>query len=78
MVGKFKTTVQMIAIILLILIDTESVVYGLGMFLLYVAAVLTLWSMLLYLRAAWPSLTSTDLPENGTEAPGIEKTPHKG
>jgi hypothetical protein len=27
------------------------------MMLIYVAALLTLWSMLLYLRAAWPSLT---------------------
>jgi len=30
--------------------------YGLGMVLLYVAAGLTLWSMVLYLRTAWPSL----------------------
>jgi CDP-diacylglycerol--glycerol-3-phosphate 3-phosphatidyltransferase/cardiolipin synthase len=29
----------------------------LGVVLLYVAAVLTLWSMILYLRAAWPSLS---------------------
>lgn len=57
--GKLKTTAQMIAILLLIL---DGPVLGvpiqpLGMVLLYIAALLTLWSMLLYLRAAWPSLS---------------------
>ncbi|MBK1644966.1 CDP-diacylglycerol--glycerol-3-phosphate 3-phosphatidyltransferase [Thiocapsa imhoffii] len=57
--GKIKTTAQMVSIILLILRDTlfGPWVYDLGLFLLYVAAVLTLWSMILYLRAAWPSLS---------------------
>ena len=59
-VGKFKTTVQMVAIILLILVAPSSPIYGFGMVLLYLAAALTLWSMVLYLRAAWPSLTSVD------------------
>ncbi len=59
-VGKFKTTAQMVAIILLILVVPSSPVYGFAMVLLYVAAALTLWSMVLYLRAAWPSLTSVD------------------
>jgi CDP-diacylglycerol--glycerol-3-phosphate 3-phosphatidyltransferase/cardiolipin synthase len=59
MAGKFKTTVQMVAIILLILDDTwlSVPVYALGLVLLYLAAFLTLWSMAVYLRAAWPSLT---------------------
>ena len=58
LVGKFKTTVQMIAITLLILgKDPWGLpLYGLAMALLYVAAILTLWSMSIYLRAAWPSL----------------------
>jgi len=60
MVGKFKTTVQMLAIILLILVAPDYRIYALGMALLYVAAALTLWSMVLYLRAAWPSLTSAN------------------
>ena len=57
--GKIKTTAQMISIVLLILRDTAfgPWVYGLGLILLHVAAVLTLWSMILYLRAAWPSLS---------------------
>ncbi|MFN2110133.1 MAG: CDP-diacylglycerol--glycerol-3-phosphate 3-phosphatidyltransferase, partial [Anaerolineae bacterium] len=57
---KFKTTAQMISIILLILVGVDSKIYDLGMILLYIAASLTLWSMVLYLRAAWPSLTSPD------------------
>jgi CDP-diacylglycerol--glycerol-3-phosphate 3-phosphatidyltransferase/cardiolipin synthase len=61
-VGKFKTTVQMVAIILLILVAPQYPIYGFGMFLLYLAAALTLWSMVLYLRAAWPSLTTVDAP----------------
>ena len=57
--GKVKTAAQMVAIILLILrSDLFGLpIYDLGMALLYVAAALTLWSMFLYLRAAWPSLS---------------------
>lgn len=60
MVGKFKTTAQMIAIFLLILDDYLHWIplYEVGLVLLYIAASLTLWSMVLYLRAAWPSLTA--------------------
>jgi len=68
-VAKFKTTMQMIAIILLIFahVDTDSLLYGFGVGLLYVAAALTLWSMMLYLHAAWPSLTSPSKPSDGEE-----------
>jgi len=61
MVGKFKTTAQMVAIIFLILEELPFGVplYGLGLVLIYIAAALTLWSMVLYLKAAWPSLTAT-------------------
>lgn len=57
-IGKIKTAVQMIAILLLIY---EAPIAGIPIFtvgfvLLYVAATLTFWSMILYLRAAWPSL----------------------
>ncbi|WP_018231779.1 CDP-diacylglycerol--glycerol-3-phosphate 3-phosphatidyltransferase [Thioalkalivibrio thiocyanodenitrificans] len=52
--GKLKTTAQMVAIFLLLY---EQPVAGmpvvtLGLVLLYVAAALTLWSMIQYLRAA--------------------------
>lgn len=57
-VGKFKTAAQMTAIALLIYRDPFWVVpiYTIGLGLLYVAVLLTLWSMTQYLRAAWPTL----------------------
>lgn len=56
MVGKLKTTVQMVAIGCMIWkIPTFGVHwYTLGFYLLFAAAALTVWSMLLYLKAAWP------------------------
>ncbi len=58
LVAKFKTTVQMAALVLLLYkypIGTFPT-YAVGLLLLYVAAVLTLWSMFIYLRAAWPAM----------------------
>lgn len=57
-IGKVKTTFQMTAIILMIY-RTDLLglpLYTIGFVLLYVAAILTLVSMIMYLRAAWPSL----------------------
>lgn len=53
--GKVKTTLQMVAIIGFLLMSPASHPYLLiiSAVLLYIAAILTLWSMLLYLRAAW-------------------------
>ena len=61
-IGKFKTAAQMAAIALLIYRDDfwGVPVYTVGLVLLYVAVVLTLWSMTLYVRAAWPSLRGDD------------------
>lgn len=58
-VGKLKTAAQMSAIPLLLF---EAPVLGfdsvqLGTMLIYVAAVLTLWSMGYYMRCAWPELS---------------------
>jgi CDP-diacylglycerol--glycerol-3-phosphate 3-phosphatidyltransferase len=54
-VGKVKTTLQMIALFLLITFDLASSYWAwLGFVLLYVAAILTLWSMLVYISLAWP------------------------
>lgn len=62
-IGKFKTTIQMIAIF--VLLSANPQVYPglvlLGMVLLYIAAVLTLWSMVVYLKAAWPDLTGNSV-----------------
>jgi CDP-diacylglycerol--glycerol-3-phosphate 3-phosphatidyltransferase/cardiolipin synthase len=57
-IGKVKTTIQMVAILLLLykLPLGPFPSHGVGIVLLYVAAILTLWSMLVYLRAAWPIL----------------------
>lgn len=59
-VGKVKTTVQMIALIVLLATDAEGpvLIWGLGMVLVNAAAVLTIWSMAIYLRSAWPLLKS--------------------
>lgn len=58
-IGKLKTTAQMVSIILLLLRDSAMGpwVYYPGLALLYLAAILTLWSMWLYLQAAWPALS---------------------
>jgi CDP-diacylglycerol--glycerol-3-phosphate 3-phosphatidyltransferase len=58
-IGKIKTTAQMVAILLLLY---KNPLYGfpthdVGLLLLYMAAILTLWSMMEYLKAAWPILT---------------------
>jgi len=57
-IGKIKTTLQMISIILLLIHnpDTRSLIGITGYLLIYLAAILTLWSMLVYLRLAWPEL----------------------
>jgi len=58
-IGKIKTTAQMIALLLLLyqkpIGELDTVI--LGLVALYVAAILTLWSMVIYVRAAWPVLT---------------------
>lgn len=58
MVGKLKTTAQMVAIIVLLAFNPGDypTLHYVGVLLVYVAAGLTLWSMILYLKAAWPDL----------------------
>ena len=60
MLGKLKTTAQMTAITVLLWRDpiVGLPLYEIGLVLLYIAAAMTLWSMVVYLRAAWPILTS--------------------
>jgi len=56
-VGKVKTFVQMGALTVLLAFPNGSgVLSHLGLLALYVSAGLTLWSMVIYLRAAWPDL----------------------
>jgi CDP-diacylglycerol--glycerol-3-phosphate 3-phosphatidyltransferase/cardiolipin synthase len=60
-IGKIKTTIQMVAILLLLykMPLGPFPAHDVGIILLYVAAILTLWSMLVYLRAAWPILAGS-------------------
>jgi len=78
LVGKVKTTFQMIALIML-LFGTERVrgdddvreflgwipFFAIGHACLWIAAVLTLWSMIAYLRAAWPIVREHSREERG-------------
>ena len=59
-IGKIKTTLQMAAITGLLAVEPgydHFVAIGSAL-LLYVAVGLTIWSMLIYLKAAWPELRS--------------------
>ena len=69
--GKIKTVSQMAAIILLLFHDrifsldyrgwyVEFDGHAIGNFLIYVAAILTLWSMAYYLKMALPELTKEE------------------
>jgi len=62
MIGKIKTTAQMIAIPLLLYYQPVLGVsaFEFGTWLIYIAAVLTLWSMGYYMRMAWPHLIEED------------------
>ena len=53
-VGKLKTTFQMIAITVFLL-NWQSLEM-IGYVLMVIAVILTLWSMMIYLKAAWPYL----------------------
>ena len=58
-IGKLKTTLQMIAILLLLYKIPLGAfpAHTVGLVLLYIAAALTLWSMVVYVHAAWPLLS---------------------
>jgi len=57
-IGKIKTTAQMVAIPFMLWQAPLAglPVFQIGELLLYVAAGLTLWSMFIYVQAAWPAL----------------------
>ena len=59
LIGKLKTTAQMVAIPMLLYHDPigplDIALAGLG--LIWIAAVLTIWSMIYYMRKAWPEIT---------------------
>ncbi len=62
-IGKFKTIVQMVALVCLLYADRlwGLPIFVIGDWMLAVAALLTLWSGLAYLYAAWPILKKDSL-----------------
>lgn len=66
-IGKVKTTAQIIALLLLLYGQSVGAFPTMlvGMVLLYVAALLTLWSGFSYIRAAWPLLKAQGPAEGG-------------
>lgn len=64
MLGKVKTAMQFVAIVVLLLEhDKEAELlryWRVGEMLLVLAAILTIWSGLTYLKAAWPALNGAE------------------
>lgn len=55
--GKWKTAAQMLALVILLGNPPQMTIWvGLGFTLLIISAGLTLWSMVKYLKAAWPHM----------------------
>lgn len=65
MLGKIKTTFQMLAIVLLLYHEpiAELPTYVIGTWLIYIAVVLTLWSMIYYLMLAMPQINKKSREE---------------
>jgi len=61
MLGKYKTIVQIFGLSMMLFNHPlfGIPIYKLGVVLTAIAAVLTLWSMILYLRLAWPELKNS-------------------
>lgn len=57
-IGKVKTFIQMLAIVFLLVYRPDGALWigVIGFILLYVAAILTFWSMFMYLKTAWPAI----------------------
>jgi CDP-diacylglycerol--glycerol-3-phosphate 3-phosphatidyltransferase len=60
MMGKIKTTIQMVSLIILLATDTQGppLIWISGLVMINIAALLTMWSMAIYLHSAWPTLKS--------------------
>ena len=66
MAGKIKTTLQMFGIAFMVYQnDLFGIpIYKVGFVLLVLAAIMTIWSMLIYLKAAWPFIIEDQDPAN--------------
>jgi CDP-diacylglycerol--glycerol-3-phosphate 3-phosphatidyltransferase len=77
LVGKLKTIMQMVALVVLIVQHEKEAtalrLYHIGEGLLVIAGILTIWSGVYYLRAAWPILrgdTPAPVVSNKSDPPG--------
>ncbi|MGH8126414.1 MAG: CDP-diacylglycerol--glycerol-3-phosphate 3-phosphatidyltransferase [Rhodanobacteraceae bacterium] len=65
-IGKFKTVMQIVAILILLWERNKDAIFlrvwYAGEVLLVIAALLTIWSGLAYMKAAWPVLKSNRMP----------------
>jgi CDP-diacylglycerol--glycerol-3-phosphate 3-phosphatidyltransferase len=61
-IGKYKTILQMVGLSMLLYNDNllGLPIYAIGVVLSVAAAILTLLSMVMYLRSAWPTLTAEE------------------
>ena len=69
-VAKVKTVVQMLSIIALLALDpvvNAGWMLALAYTMLYAAALLTLWSMVIYLRAAWKVILEREQEQKSSE-----------
>ncbi|RKZ91939.1 MAG: CDP-diacylglycerol--glycerol-3-phosphate 3-phosphatidyltransferase [Candidatus Parabeggiatoa sp. nov. 1] len=66
-IGKIKTNAQMCALLMLLYHEPlfGLPIYEIGLLSLYVAAILTLWSMMVYLQAALPILLKNEDGKGG-------------
>lgn len=57
-IAKYKTAIQMLSLGMLVWYHPGSYLWFAwgGAILLYIAAILTIWTMCIYLKAAWPDL----------------------
>jgi CDP-diacylglycerol--glycerol-3-phosphate 3-phosphatidyltransferase len=64
--GKIKTTLQMFGIAFMVYHnDLFGIpIYKVGFVLLVLAAIMTIWSMVIYLKAAWPFIIEDQDPGN--------------
>lgn len=70
-VAKIKTALQMIALILLLWYspaDKTMWVLWLGTLFLWIAAGLTLWSMIVYIKLAWPDFKESRNPDSDSNS----------
>ena len=63
-IGKIKTLVQMVALVILIAHSAHSPLWltVLGYLAIYAATLLTFWTMYMYLKAAWPEMVIRQQP----------------